>query len=289
MPKNESKPSVIEWLLERNDAGSNREMLDRASSALWPPVIRGFEEAIGQLALQLEQLRGVGQAQAEALSENTAAVVENTVAQVSGQKGSAVSSLGTAMGRVFASGLGLSPLWSGLVRLFTGGSKAEPKPSLPTYQRPPSVHVEGVVRRGGTGPGIEGTRVAEMWLLSSGSKIEYAASQSAYRTGPTVRLGEAAGGGATPARADRTWAVETLSVWRQLRRAPGVTSEPEPGWGREGEWEAATREGGRPVQVTVQVQAMDSRSFLDRSEDIARAVREAMLHSHALNDVINEL
>ena len=42
-----------------------------------------------------------------------------------------------------------------------------------------------------------------------------------------------------------------------------------------------------PIQINVQ--AMDSRSFLDRSDDIARAVREAMLHSHALNDVVSEL
>lgn len=42
-------------------------------------------------------------------------------------------------------------------------------------------------------------------------------------------------------------------------------------------------------QITVQVNAMDARSFLDRSDDIARAVREAMLHSHSVNDVIGEL
>lgn len=47
---------------------------------------------------------------------------------------------------------------------------------------------------------------------------------------------------------------------------------------------------GLPVQhITVQVQAMDSRSFLDHSEDIARAVRDAMLHSHSINDVVNDL
>jgi hypothetical protein len=40
--------------------------------------------------------------------------------------------------------------------------------------------------------------------------------------------------------------------------------------------------------ITVQVQAMDSRSFLDHSDEIARAVREAMLNAHALNDVVNE-
>ena len=42
-------------------------------------------------------------------------------------------------------------------------------------------------------------------------------------------------------------------------------------------------------QITVNVSAMDSRSFLDRSEDIARAVREAMLHMHPVNDLISEL
>jgi hypothetical protein len=41
--------------------------------------------------------------------------------------------------------------------------------------------------------------------------------------------------------------------------------------------------------VTVQVQAMDSRSFLDHSDDIARAVREALLNAHALGDTVNEL
>lgn len=41
--------------------------------------------------------------------------------------------------------------------------------------------------------------------------------------------------------------------------------------------------------IQINVQAMDSRSFLDHSNDIARAVREAMLHSHALNDVVSEL
>jgi hypothetical protein len=46
---------------------------------------------------------------------------------------------------------------------------------------------------------------------------------------------------------------------------------------------------GRGGTVTVNVQAMDSQSFLDRREDIARAVREAMLESHSLNDVVGEL
>jgi hypothetical protein len=44
-----------------------------------------------------------------------------------------------------------------------------------------------------------------------------------------------------------------------------------------------------PTQITVQVQAMDSASFLDHSNDIALAVRQAMLESSVLNDVIREV
>jgi hypothetical protein len=46
---------------------------------------------------------------------------------------------------------------------------------------------------------------------------------------------------------------------------------------------------GQGTQVTVNINAMDSQSFLDRSSDIARAVREAMLHMDPVNDLINEL
>jgi hypothetical protein len=42
-------------------------------------------------------------------------------------------------------------------------------------------------------------------------------------------------------------------------------------------------------QITVQVQAMDSQSFLDHSQEIAMAVRQAMLETTVLNDVIREV
>jgi hypothetical protein len=53
---------------------------------------------------------------------------------------------------------------------------------------------------------------------------------------------------------------------------------------------AATRAAANAAtSITVNVQAMDSQSFMDRREDIARAVREAMLQSHSLNDVVSEV
>jgi hypothetical protein len=46
--------------------------------------------------------------------------------------------------------------------------------------------------------------------------------------------------------------------------------------------------GGAP-QITFNVQAMDARSFMDRSSDIALAVRDAMLNLNSINDVVNDL
>jgi hypothetical protein len=51
----------------------------------------------------------------------------------------------------------------------------------------------------------------------------------------------------------------------------------------------AWRSNGTAQQILVNVQAMDSRSFMDHSQEIAQAVREAMLNMHALNDVVSEL
>lgn len=42
-------------------------------------------------------------------------------------------------------------------------------------------------------------------------------------------------------------------------------------------------------QISVQVNAMDSQSFMDRSGDIANAVREAMLNNHPINGVVADL
>ena len=48
--------------------------------------------------------------------------------------------------------------------------------------------------------------------------------------------------------------------------------------------------GSSPAhQITVNVQAMDAQSFLDHSNEIAQAVRQAMLNLSSINDVVNEL
>lgn len=49
------------------------------------------------------------------------------------------------------------------------------------------------------------------------------------------------------------------------------------------------RESRPAAPIQINVNAMDSRSFLDHRDEIASAVREAMLQSHSLNDVVQEL
>ncbi|HTA42388.1 MAG TPA: hypothetical protein VK789_08075 [Bryobacteraceae bacterium] len=52
----------------------------------------------------------------------------------------------------------------------------------------------------------------------------------------------------------------------------------------------STATGGQAApQVTVNVNAMDSKSFMDHSTDIANAVREAMLNMHPINGVVASL
>ncbi len=75
----------------------------------------------------------------------------------------------------------------------------------------------------------------------------------------------------------------------QAANAPGLAGPQLPGadFGQTGQPRVMTQASA--PQVTVQVQAMDSRSFMDHSSDIAQAVRDAMLNMNSINDVINEL
>jgi len=43
------------------------------------------------------------------------------------------------------------------------------------------------------------------------------------------------------------------------------------------------------TSINVTVQAMDARSFLDHSNEIAQAVRQAMLNLNSINDVVSDL
>jgi len=71
----------------------------------------------------------------------------------------------------------------------------------------------------------------------------------------------------------------------QISNFPVVPAEPV----TSGPGGSSGQAGMSAQQITIQVQAMDSRSFLDHSADIAQAVKEAILNSNSLNDVLSEL
>jgi hypothetical protein len=68
-----------------------------------------------------------------------------------------------------------------------------------------------------------------------------------------------------------------------------TTNDQDVVWGENGLPRAASGGASGTQQITVQVQAMDSQSFLDHSDDIAQAVRQAMLNMSSLNDVVSNL
>ena len=164
----------------------------------------GLNEEIAGLAQQLRQLKTASQAATESAQASSRAT---------SSAGSSGGSAGSTLLDIFGSGLGLSPLISGLASLFGGGGDNPVQSPLVHFALPPAVQVSAGVSESG---------------------------------GPAFAVDHPQGG---------------------LPRASQT---------------------GAPAQITVQVQAMDSRSFLDHSGEIAMAVRQAMLESSVLNDVVRE-
>lgn len=172
-------------------------------------VQRDVPDSVNRLKGQMEMLTNAAFQQLSSLRENTGALVDNTLSGRSGGALNAAKSIGNSLGL----GMFLSPLVTGIAKLFGGGKKEEPPP-LVKYSFPAATAFEG---------SVNGNR--------SGS-IE------------PVRYGQ-----------------------NGLPQNSGPVSN---------------------QNVTIQIQALDSRSIMDRSDDIARAVREAMLNSHPINGTISE-
>ena len=181
---------------QTSSAGVTKDMLDQMT----------------QLKNELNQLGGIQQTSIGSLTENTQALMQNTVAKAS-TGASTLSTIGSAASSFFGGGLAVSPIITGLLSLF-GGDKSRTLSPLAPFSLPPTINYQG-------------------GLATSTSQV--------------VPVSYGTGG------------------------QPRSLSQPQ------------------MQQVTVQVQAMDSRSFLDHSDDIAKAVRQAILQSNSLNDVITDL
>jgi len=207
---NQSRHAVLQELATTSSAGGSSGSVASLGGLLQAPV-KDITEQITELARQTSGLNSTQLTQVGATQDNTQAVTNNTTTK-SGS--SAASSIGNIASGLLG-GLSLSPILSGLLSLFGGGSKSTAAPVATTFQLPPPVQSQAGLTSGSNGQVVP---------------VDY-------------------GQNGQP-------------------RAQAAAPAP---------------------QVTIQVNAMDSQSFLDHSDEIARAVREAILNSHSLNDAISDL
>jgi hypothetical protein len=176
--------------------------------------------ALTEAARQVAGLVSTNQTLVDTLQNNTAAVQQSAAGQGTGR--STASTVESIASTVFGGGLGLIPLVSSLVGLFSGGSSDAP-PALTRYAAPAALNLS---------------------------------------------------------LADTPGANNGISSF------PGVV------YGQNGLPQAAPQSQA-PVspaqQISIQVNALDSQSFMDHSYEIAQAVRSAMLNMNSLNDVVSDL
>lgn len=176
-------------------------------------VAGSFSQSADKLRGQIDLLTTLSAQQNASVKQNTDALVQNTVTRSSE---SPVATASKSILSTLGGGLFLSPLISGIARLF-GRKNSEETPALTQAVRPEPLSLDAILA-------------------------------------PDSRAG-----------------VSSFD-FDQQGQPRRISATPPPS-----------------QQVTIQVQALDSRSIIDRSDDIARALREAMLHSHSVNDVIGEI
>jgi hypothetical protein len=156
---------------------------------------------------------------------------------------------------ILESGFGLAPLIGGLLGLFGGGGSTTPPP-LVKYAMPSALNIQAAA----SGQGLSNADYDQ-----TGMPRAYDGTGS-----PSVDNAVSGPGGGQ---------AETVPAGYQADAA--LDSAPTSG--------ATGNRAPSPAQITVNVQAMDARSFLDRSADIAAAVRDAMLNLNTINDVVTDL
>lgn len=162
------------------------------------------------------------------------------------------STVATVIKDIFETGLGVVPLIGGLMGLFGGGSEAPPQPVK--YQMPSPISFMSA----DVGHNLLAADYDQSGLARQYDSSGYGLSDLAV---------------SDPGMTDLPYEGQTANEQTQDGQARGQ------------------QPGNVPAapQITVNVQAMDAQSFLDRSNDIAQAVRSAMLTMNSINDVVNEL
>jgi hypothetical protein len=198
---------------------------------------------------QSENLGGIANSLADIVAQIGKTQTNQTAAPAAAGQSTA-STVESIAGTVLKSGFGIVPLVSELLGLFGGGGSPAPAP-LVKYAMPAAINFEA----------------ADSGSGSSNADTDQWGMPRAYSAG-------AAGGSTQAGGAQAGSTTESAPASTAIQNNPGQGSSGAP--------------SGSP-QITVNVQAMDARSFLDRSQDIAAAVRDAMLNSNSINDVVNDL
>lgn len=266
MSNNKLQPITINGAPSTANGGSGAQSLSELVKALAPSGGQSFPDALLDLSRQLAQVKSANQNQTDVVAANTLALAQNTAAQGSGKgigaaAGSAASSL---LGNV----LSALPLVSSLTKLFSGGTTA-PQP-LVRYAPPAPIQFEAA-----QGQSQNGTQNGGAFYDQFGQPRSPVSGQRDLTAVNSI-LGS---------NALRTLAAQNDSALSARDSSQSTSGD------SGGDSSQAPGQAGQDTtpQITIQVQAMDSRSFLDHSHDIAQAVREAMLNMHALNDVVNDL
>ncbi len=232
-------------------------------------------EVLTDVSKNLDRLRAVTEAQTAETTANTTALGSNTSAKSVGQT---VASVGKAAASGFLGGLTSFPLISGLVKLFGGGSDSPTaQPALPKYEAPPSLSFDRAVVNEGSGSQIDETTYDQFGQAKVGASDATSAQSAAQLFSRLIPNAQD-----TP---DYSALLANVIAYAGQSPVNDITGSPTQNLAASPTASAASAN----TQITVNVQAMDSRSFLDRSHDIAQAVREAMLNMHSINDVVNDL
>jgi hypothetical protein len=248
--------------------------------------------ALSQAGQQIQQLQTAYQQQSDLITQNTQALQGNT----SSHSGSAASTLSSIASNLFGGALGiLSPIISGITSLFGGSSTPA---ALPIYTPPPPVSINGVLQS--AAPASSGTAAATPASTLSPAGQQVAQLQQSVAAPPAQPEANSSDGfsGAALGYLSQIASSLTTSTGTGTSAAVPVSGVPQPQAAStqsqgaslaSGQSGAGGTQSNAAPQITVNVSAMDSQSFMDRSDDIASAVRAAMLNMHPINDVVADL
>jgi len=120
---------VLDALRQANGASTTTTDIQTALQDLLPQSGASFSSALSDASKQIDALRSANQTLADAILNNTVAVMQNSSAQGSGGKGVA-STIGSVASTIFESGFGLAPLITSIAHWFGGGQAQAPAPLL---------------------------------------------------------------------------------------------------------------------------------------------------------------